>query len=172
MSLRTDFQDQVLDTGVNTSRHYSVTNNADNTISLTDVSVYTQEGDDFTAGIINTTNAAVNQLSTDFIVAEGTESGWYYRTWNSGKAEAWQECTGLTYGTQSTINGVRRSLCSNVPALPATFNSINNIQVNGHNSGAWVVASVTGTTINLYNYIISGTTTVTTAYIYVLGTWS
>lgn len=62
MSLRTDYSDDVLDTSVNTKRKYSITENADDTISLTDETVYTQEGDYFGADDINATNSAINTI--------------------------------------------------------------------------------------------------------------
>lgn len=70
MSLRTNYSDDVLDTSVNTKRKYSVTNNADNTISLTDETVYTREGDYFGAADINVTNEMVNTLY-DYFVLDG-----------------------------------------------------------------------------------------------------
>ena len=70
MSLRTNYSDDVLDTGVNTKRKYSITQNEDNTISLTDETAYTSEGDYFGASDINATNEVVNTLY-DYFVLDG-----------------------------------------------------------------------------------------------------
>lgn len=70
MSLRTNYSDDVLDTSQNTKRKYSITQNEDNTISLTDETVYTSEGDYFGADDINATNQIVNTLY-DYFVLDG-----------------------------------------------------------------------------------------------------
>lgn len=70
MSLRTNYSDDVLDTSVNTKRKYTITENADDTISLTDETVYLSEGDYFGAADINATNEAVNTVY-DYFVLDG-----------------------------------------------------------------------------------------------------
>lgn len=62
MALKTDYKDDVLDTSKNINRKYYLTNNADNTVSLTDVTSYIQEGDAFGSNDINQTNAKVNEI--------------------------------------------------------------------------------------------------------------
>lgn len=142
MALRTDYQDQILNTSVNTSRQYEVTENDNNTISLTDVSVYSQEGDDFTAAIINTTNDMVNQLSVDYVVEEGTDAnGWYVRKWNSGRMEATRYITNAAWSSATTIAGIsRRSLTTSLDT-PA-FTTIDCCLADGNNSGVWVVGGL------------------------------
>lgn len=172
MALKTDYQDQILNTSVNTARQYEVVNNDNNTISLTDVSVYSQEGDDFTAAIINTTNDMVNQLSVDYVVEQGTDAnGWYVRKWNSGRCEAWQYITGLTYGSRTQLNGLYRYQSTNAPATPSGM-AIEGIIVNGQNSGAWAIGSFTANSITINSHIITGTTQVTSCGVYIFGTWS
>lgn len=172
MALKTDYQDQILNTSVNTSRQYEVTNNDNNTISLTDVSVYTQDGDDFTAAIINQTNDMVNQLSVDYVVEEGTDAnGWYVRKWNSGRCEAWQQLTGLSYGSYTTLNGLRRYQSTNAPATPSGM-TVTSAFADGQNSGAWAIASFTASSLTINSYIISGTTQVTSCSCYLVGTWA
>lgn len=56
--LKTDYQDDMF-TG---SRKYSMVTNEDKTISLIDMTEYTQEGDQFGSNDINTTNREVNRL--------------------------------------------------------------------------------------------------------------
>lgn len=62
MDLRTDYADDILDTSVNEKRKYRFTTNSDGTTSLTDETVYTQEGDYFGAVDVNTTNKRVNDI--------------------------------------------------------------------------------------------------------------
>ena len=57
--LKTDYKDDILASG---KREYEMTNNANGTVSLEDVSIYTQTGDDFGGADINATNTAVNEL--------------------------------------------------------------------------------------------------------------
>ena len=63
-TLKTNYKDDILDTSANTQRKYRIVNNADGTISLEDVTVYTQNGDSFGAADINKTNQAVLDLNS------------------------------------------------------------------------------------------------------------
>ena len=60
MALKTNYKDDVF-TG---NRKYKQTSNSDGSISLEDVTTYTQEGDIFAAKDINDTNTAVNANAT------------------------------------------------------------------------------------------------------------
>lgn len=60
MSLKTNYKDDILDTSKNEKRKYKMTSNSDGTISLDDVTVYTQVGDNFGAKDINNTNKTYN----------------------------------------------------------------------------------------------------------------
>lgn len=60
-TLPTNFKDDILDTSVNTRRRYRVYENTDGTIELEDVTEYSQVGDVFGAGQINSTNTEVNK---------------------------------------------------------------------------------------------------------------
>jgi len=57
--LKTDYKDDVFEG----DRQYSLTQNANNTISLRDVTTYTREGDQFGADDINAANTEVNRLN-------------------------------------------------------------------------------------------------------------
>ena len=57
--LKTDYKDDVFEG----DRQYSLTQNANNTVSLRDVTTYTREGDQFGADDINATNEALNNLT-------------------------------------------------------------------------------------------------------------
>lgn len=80
--LKTDYKNDVLDTSVNDNRKYEMTNNSDGTISLTDVTVYSQEGSLLGANDINATNERVNQLTAqdglDFRFATDGEGNYGY----------------------------------------------------------------------------------------------
>lgn len=69
--LKTNYKDDVLDTSKNTKRKYNTIQNSDGTISLEDVTEYTQKGDDFGAADINATNAKVNEVNSN-LTADGT----------------------------------------------------------------------------------------------------
>lgn len=58
--LKTDYTDQILDSSVNTQRKYRQVDNGDGTISFVDVTEYSQQGDSFGAGDVNTTNSVLN----------------------------------------------------------------------------------------------------------------
>lgn len=58
MALKTDYKDDIF----SGNRKYQLTNNDDETISLTDVTDYSQEGTVFGAEDINATNTQVNSL--------------------------------------------------------------------------------------------------------------
>ena len=61
MTLKTNYKDYQFQEG-QTLRKYQEISNNDGTISLRDVTSYQQEGDRFSAGDINSTNAKVNEL--------------------------------------------------------------------------------------------------------------
>lgn len=60
--LRTNFKDDILNTEISDKRQYNLINNSNGTVSLEDVSTYTQIGDDYEANEINTENSTINQL--------------------------------------------------------------------------------------------------------------
>lgn len=59
-TLRTNYQDDILDTSVNLRRKYLVTENEDGSVSLEDVTEYTQNGDVISAQDINAINGQIN----------------------------------------------------------------------------------------------------------------
>lgn len=71
MPLKTDYKNDVLDTSKNTKRKYQQTTNSDGTISLDDVTVYSQEGSLLGANDINATNTEVNRISGDLTASDG-----------------------------------------------------------------------------------------------------
>lgn len=69
--LKTDYQDDMF-TG---SRKYGMVTNEDKTVSLIDMTEYTQEGDQFGSNDINTTNREVNRLG-NMVSVSLPVSGW------------------------------------------------------------------------------------------------
>jgi hypothetical protein len=65
MALKENYKDDILDVSVNTKRKYQMENNGDGTVSFTDVTEYTQQGDSFGASDMNATNGKVNTLESD-----------------------------------------------------------------------------------------------------------
>ena len=65
MALKENYKDDILDTSQNVKRKYQMENNGDGTVSFTDVTEYTQQGDSFGSGDINATNSKVNTLDAN-----------------------------------------------------------------------------------------------------------
>ena len=70
MALRTDYKDDILDTSVNEKRKYNLITNSDGTVSLEDMTEYSQFGDSFGGADINRTNGEINRIS--YVEVEGT----------------------------------------------------------------------------------------------------
>lgn len=60
--LKTNFQDDIINTEVTDKRRYELINNSDGTVSLDDKTTYTQIGSNYGAKEINETNDTINQL--------------------------------------------------------------------------------------------------------------
>lgn len=75
MALKTNYQNAILNTSLNAKTKYQMTNNADGTVSFTDVSAYTQTGDSFGANDMNSTNQEINTLEQVDTVTLSA-SGW------------------------------------------------------------------------------------------------
>lgn len=78
--LKTNYKDDVLNTSKNTKRKYQMTTNADGTVSFTDVTDYSQEGDSFGAADINGITSNVNNLNNSILdsmsaINSNTEEG-------------------------------------------------------------------------------------------------
>lgn len=71
-TLRTNYQDDILDTSVNLRRKYLVTENEDGSVSLEDVTEYTQNGDVISAQDINAINGQVNTNTGEIDTIENT----------------------------------------------------------------------------------------------------
>lgn len=60
MALRTDYKDDMFEG----QRRYNIVQNQDGTVTLVDMTVYTQKGDQFGANDVNGTNEVVNKAVT------------------------------------------------------------------------------------------------------------
>lgn len=87
MALKTNYKDDAF----SGERKYQMRNNSDGTVSFIDVTNYSQQGDVFSAGDINTTNAKVNEIESlvegmgDRIVETGINDDWEYIKYQSGR---------------------------------------------------------------------------------------
>lgn len=64
MALKTDYKDDIFESGVS-QRRYVMSTNSDDTVSFEDITRYEQVGDEFTASIINETNLEVNNITSN-----------------------------------------------------------------------------------------------------------
>lgn len=67
-NLPVDFKDDILNTEVNQKRKYQQTFNSDGSVSLEDVTVYTQQGSEFGASQVNKTNGAINNIYNERVL--------------------------------------------------------------------------------------------------------
>lgn len=111
---------------------------------------------------------AIENLSTDYIVEQGTSGGWTYRKWNSGIAECyalfnvvismsdWNAWEGWTYCRKSV----------NIP-FPLRFVNINNVQITTQAPDSPTSACSTNETTLIYIDFIRPNAINTTLYYYV-----
>lgn len=89
--LKTDYKDQLLDSLVNTKRVYNLVDADGNVVrenvSLEDVTVYSQDGDNFGAADINKTNEEVNQLNRNLEVVNNNIKGLIKKTTVTGTTD-------------------------------------------------------------------------------------
>ena len=113
----------------------------------------------------------INALKTDYIVEQGTSSGWTYRKWNSGIIECFVLINSATWGNASTIGGVTRQTLTNMPTLPTMLTKLD-ISASGANSGCWVVYSIgADDSVIVQCQRISGSAVPSKVSIRVVGTW-
>ena len=102
-TLRTDYQDDILDTSVNLRRKYEITENADDTISLEDVSTYTQHGDIIDAADLNAITAQINANGLQ-IVANADAIALQSSTFNAFKSSTLVTLGGLRTDVDKKVN--------------------------------------------------------------------
>lgn len=90
-----------------------------------------------TVGIYSHKNVVINGTAmADFVVAQGTTDGWFYKKWNSGQAECYKllDLTGVNCA-EFSMNGVY--YCGSKGAtLPFTFTDIRYFSATGGSSNA------------------------------------
>ena len=150
--LKTNYKDDVLDTSKNTKRKYNTIQNSDGTISLEDVTEYTQKGDDFGAADINATNAKVNVLNdslSDIDVRYNSETG--APEWSPRGADAWSPfksvkllnaSTGNGSFSVSDIEGFKKFTVDNFYFVPVSVN-VSCVRNPGQPYGANATATIT-----------------------------
>jgi len=69
-TLPTNFKDDVMDSSMGGKRRYHLIQNSDDTVSLEDVTSYTQVGSSFGAAQVNATNQAVNESVDKAVVID------------------------------------------------------------------------------------------------------
>lgn len=86
----------------------------------------------------------------DFVVAEGKSTYWYYRKWNSGKAEIWGSAT--IQGTEPTSMMGGYYSYGTTPEYPFTLTGVHSIVANGRlGTGiGWTTTSTTTTNGTIY----------------------
>lgn len=157
--LKTTYKDDVLNTSANEKRKYNMITNEDGTVSLEDVTDYSQVGDSFGAADINATNEKVNELNTNLSNIK-SDLQWKYAGESSGVGSSVtipQNCNELSivcrykgftnkhYCTVPKINGI---LC-----IPITISSTSTYALN---------FLVDDTSVKIYSESSPGTINTTT----------
>lgn len=73
-TLPVNFKDDIMNSAMGGKRRYRIINNSDKTISLEDVTLYDQIGDNYGAGQVNATNQAVNESADKNKVIQDIET--------------------------------------------------------------------------------------------------
>lgn len=115
--------------------------------------------------------------AVDYVVEQGTNSGWYYRKWNSGRSEAW--CAYSVGSVAITISspayGGYRSdeMTATIPS--GIFNTTPTVIGQKHTSqGGWIANCYGKSATQVGFFYGSGSSlTITYQYIalYAFGTW-
>ena len=130
-NLKTNYQDAVF----SGNRKYQETSNGDGTVSFTDVTSYTQEGDQFGADDINTTNAAINSV-IGTKTATLTANGW------TGSSAPFQNTVSVSGIVSTDTPIVALNLANNTTSANAIL---------AHQAWSFINAVVTGNgTITAY----------------------
>lgn len=113
-NLPVNFKDDILASS-NTKRKYQQTFNSDGSMSLEDVTQYTQKGSEFGASQVNQTNGAVNNIYDERIVdvedlSLVTEPGFFVdalaiKDINADLADLSAKTSGYTYSTDEVVIG-------------------------------------------------------------------
>lgn len=150
MALKTDYKAFI---APETGRRFHQTPNSDGTVTMTDVTVYTQEGDYYGPEALNTTNAKVNEIDNalnpeathtkagtvhSLTVPSGIQKFIFKATNSNAYTDTWQ------------VNGVSVTpIAHNYPLMEE------GIQTNG-----WYICNLDGATLTIFGAAasVSGTT--------------
>ena len=113
---------------------------------------------------ITCSNLGIN----DYVTAQGSSSGWYYRKWNSGKKECWRMYS-FTTGTM-TASGDIYYYEAALPAYPWTWSSLQNLQLTAYcQYPMWCAENSTNrTTSHLGNITVFRTSAANSKTVYVM----
>lgn len=111
----------------------------------------------------------------DFVISEGSQDGWQFRRWNSGKSECWKK---VDFGYVAITTKIGSGYIGNTPnslALPGIFCEAPNVQITPSVSGFFVfspTSAITQTTIPTITLGRFNSATVNAILsIYVCGRW-
>lgn len=117
----------------------------------------------------------LDALKVDYVVEEGTNTGWEYRKWNSGKLEAWYKANNLTvYADNAFGNAMYYHTYSNSWTYPSMFLTVTNLQVQAQTgNGFWWIQphELNPPYIPFYSISNRNTAADITLYGYMVGTW-
>lgn len=121
----------------------------------------------------NILNEVLPSTAVDYVVEEGTDNGWTYRKWNSGKAEAW---TLVSNGStaMTTVEGYGYYASAKTYTFPSIFTTIKSVVTLADLSGAlggFVSSNITTTSLTGYFWATRSVTKNTFLNIEVKGTW-
>lgn len=139
--------------------------------------VYDWSDEDFNFNV----PVSIKGVEIDYIVEQGSNNGWEYRKWNSGRAECWKSVTLTTAAT--TTWGVLWKGDSYIERQTYPFNfaekPIENVTIQSGSIGSWALAADGGNGVNgasasaRYTVCRPASTNSTEYYFsfYVIGKW-
>lgn len=117
----------------------------------------------------------------DYIVEEGTSSGWQYRKWNSGVAECWRDLSVSGKACSTAVGSWYRTAPLSVGAYPFTFTAAPNLQMQfetfaGTGGLVWSTGTAGSTPktrpANIYIIRMASAASITgTVHYYAIGKW-
>lgn len=117
----------------------------------------------------------------DYIVEQGTSSGWQYRKWNSGVAECWQDLSVSGKACSTAVGSWYRTVPLSVGAYPFTFTAAPNLQMQfetfaGTGGLVWSTGTAGSTPktrpANIYIIRMASAASITgTVHYYAIGKW-
>jgi hypothetical protein len=143
MALKENYKDDILDVSQNVKRKYQMENNGDGTVSFTDVTEYTQQGDSFGASDMNAVNSEVNEVVNNLGAKNMLPNN----------------------ATTRTINGITFTVNSDgsIGTSGTSTDGIGNFiigQITPQQSGKYILSGCSGGTDNTYFFNFDdGTTT-------------